>query len=43
MQKHSDVTHLASATDLEQNCITSEPKKTHKISLHVPFSTPDIK
>lgn len=43
---HSEVLrckHLESTIDLEQNCITSEPKNKHKINLHVTFSTPDIK
>lgn len=43
IQKYSDVNHLESTIDLEQNCIISKPKKPHKINLHAPLSTPDIK
>lgn len=45
MDTHAEVlryNYLASTTDLEQNCIINEPKKPHKINLHVPFSTPDL-
>lgn len=42
-QEYSDVNHLESIIDLEQNCIISEPQKNLKINLHAPFSTPYIK